>query len=253
MNIKPAATKLRPEESELAKKLEELASLETRLADLEFQLFNLRLELAEFESVYCAKVGPVYAELDEVEALIAEKIARAKPQDSKAAETASTARMRAEESRRVAVESLVAPARPERSDRIRNLYREAAKRLHPDLARDEADQKIRERLMTEANLAYEKGDEVRLQAILEEYESSPDTVLGSDTAAELVRAIRRISLVNKRIHQVEGEISRVKESELFRLKTLVVDGNRTGDDVLNTMMERLNRQLDARREYLRNL
>lgn len=243
----------RPEEAELAKKLEDLAGLQSRLAELEFQLFNLRLELTEFESVYCAKVGSVYAELDEVEALIAEKIAGAHPQDHQAAEAAGAARRRAQESRKAATDALATPSQPPRSDTVRNLYREAAKRLHPDLAKDDADRKIRERLMTEANLAYQKGDEVRLQAILEEYESSPDTVLGSDTAAELVRAIRRISIANKRIHQVENEISGLKESELFRLKILVDDGNRTGDDVLNAMVERLNRQLHARREYLRNL
>jgi hypothetical protein len=243
----------RPEEAELAKKLEELAGLQSRLAELEFQLFNLRLELTEFESVYCARVGPVYAELDELEALIAEKIARAKPQDHQAAEAAGAARRRAEESHKAAMESLVTPARPERSDRIRNLYREAAKRLHPDLARDDADRKIRERLMTEVNLAYEKGDEARVQAILEEYESSPDTVVGTDVAAELVRAIRRISLVNKRIPQIETEICELKVSELFKLKTLVDDGARSGKDVLGDMVDRLKQLVLAKRSQLQSL
>jgi hypothetical protein len=243
----------RPEEAELAKKLEELAGLQSRLAELEFQLFNLHLELTEFEGVYCARVGPVYAELDEVEALIAERIAKAKPHDTKAAETASTARKRAEGSRKAAVESLVTRIRPERSDRVRNLYREAAKRLHPDLARDEADRKIRERLMTEANLAYESGDENGLQAILEEYESSPDTVVGTDIAAELVRAIRRISLATKRIIQIETEMAGLKASELFKLKTLVDEGTRTGKDVLGEMVDRLKQEIQVKQNQLRSL
>jgi hypothetical protein len=243
----------RPEEAELAKKLEELAVLQSRLAELEFQLLNLRLELTEFESVYCARVGPVYAELDEVEALIAEKIARAKPQDHQAAEAAGAARKRAEESRKAATDALATPAQPPRSDTLRNLYRDAAKRLHPDLARDDADRKIRERLMTEVNLAYEKGDEARLQAILEEYKSSPDTVVGTDVAAELVRAIRRISVANKRIPQVETEIADLKASELFKLKTLVDEGTRTGKDMLGEMVERLKQQIQDKREHLRSL
>jgi hypothetical protein len=243
----------RPEEAELAKKLEELAGLQSRLAELEFQLLNLRLELAEFESVYCAKVGPVYAELDEIEALIAEKIARAKPQDHQAAEAAGDARKRAEESRKAATDALAAPAQPIRSDTLRNLYRDAAKRLHPDLARDDADRKIRERLMTEANLAYQRGDEARLQAILEEYESSPDTVVGTDIAAELVRAIRRISFASKRIPQVEREIADVKASELFKLKTLVDEGTRTGKDVLGEMVDRLKQEIQVKQNQLRSL
>lgn len=243
----------RPEEAELAKKLEDLAGLQSRLAELEFQLFNLRLELTEFEGVYCSRVGPVYAELDEVEALIAEKIARAKPQDHQAAEAAGAARMRAEESRKAATDALATPAQPTRSDTLRNLYREAAKRLHPELSRDDADRKIRERLMTEANLAYQKGDESRLQAILEEYESSPDTVVGTDVAAELVRAIRRISLVNKRIPQIETEIIELKTSELFKLKTLVDDGARSGKDVLGEMVNRLKQEIQVKQNQLRSL
>lgn len=64
-------------------KHEELAELQTRLAGLELQLLTLRLELTEFEALYRAKVGPLYAELDEVEALIAERLARVRPLDPK--------------------------------------------------------------------------------------------------------------------------------------------------------------------------
>lgn len=243
----------RPEEAELERKLQELAGLQSRLADLELQLFNLRLELSEFESLYCAKVGAVYAELDELDALIAERIAQKRPSDAKVVEAATTARRQAEESRRAATDALSVPAQPIRSETLRELYKAAARRLHPDLARDEADRKIREHLMTEANLAYAKGDEARLRAILEEYDSSPDNVVEMDVAAELVRAIRRISLANKRIQKTEAEITDLKASELFTLKSMVEDGERSGKDVLGDMVERLNQQARAKRDHLRSL
>jgi hypothetical protein len=241
---------LRPEDAELAKKLEELSALETQLADLELQLCNLHLELSEFDSLYCAKVGAVYAELDELEALIAERMAQKKPNDPKAAEAASTARKQACESRKAAIEAMEVHAQPKRSESLRELYKTAARRLHPDLARDDVDRKIRERLMTEANLAYARGDETRLRAILEEYDSSPDTVVGTDVAAELVRAIRRISLVNKRIGQINIEIAKLRSSELSKLKTLVDDGKRNGTDVLGDMVNRLKRQIESKRQHL---
>jgi hypothetical protein len=244
---------LRPEDAELSKKTEELAALQSRLADLEFQLFNLRLDLTEFETIYCSRVGPLYSELDDVEALIAEKIARANPHDPNAAANADNARRQAEESRKAAADVLAIQIHPIRSGRLRDLYRTAAKRLHPDLSRDDADRKIRERLMKEANLAYARGDESLLQAILAEYESSPDTVLGNDVAAELVRVIRRISLVSKRIDQIGREIDSVKESELFKLRTLVEEGKNSGKDLLGEMAERLKRQIKERRDYLRGL
>lgn len=244
---------LRPEDAELAKKLEELTKLQSQLADLELQLCNLRLELSEFEAFYCAMVGAVYAELDELDALIAERIAQQRPNDAKAAEVASQARKQAEESRKAATEALAVPAQPSRSDALRELYKTAAKRLHPDLARDDADRKIRERLMTEANLAYARGDEASLRAILDEYDSNPDTVLGSDVAAELVRVIRRISVAHKRMQSIEAEISALQVSELFKLKTLVDDGKQQGTDVLGDMVRRIKEQVRAKREQLRNL
>jgi hypothetical protein len=41
--------------------------------------------------------------------------------------------------------------------------------------------------MAEANAAYEKGDETRLHAILQEWESSSEAVKGDGVVAELVR------------------------------------------------------------------
>src|ERR1700687_1272019 len=159
----------RPEDAELSRKRDELADLQARLAELELQLVTLRLELTEFEALYHTKVGPLYAELDEVEALIAERIARDRPLDPNAAESARNARKRANESRRAAGDASRTMLLPvARSQALKDLYRAAAKQLHPDLSRDDCDRATRERLMTEANLAYAKGDEARLRAILEE-------------------------------------------------------------------------------------
>jgi hypothetical protein len=247
-------TSRRPEDAELSRKREELAELQARLAELELQLLTLRLELTEFEARYHAKVGPLYAELDEVEALIAERLARVRPLDPKAAESASNARKRADASRRAAADaSLALPLPVTRSQNLKDLYRAAAKQLHPDLSRDDHDRANRERLMTEANLAYEKGDEARLRAVLEEYESSPDTVVGSDVGAELVRTIRRISLTNRRIGEIDSEISRLKVCDIYILKTKVEEGNRHGSDVLGELVESLRRQARAKREYLGSL
>ncbi|HEY2390752.1 MAG TPA: hypothetical protein VGK22_06235 [Candidatus Angelobacter sp.] len=249
----PPVKSLRPEDAELTKKLEELSKLQPQLADLELQLFNLRLELSEFESLYCAKVGPAYAELDELNALIAEYIAQQTSNDPEASQAATAARRQANESHKAVADAFVMPIQPIRSDSLRELYKSAAKRLHPDLARDDIDRKIRERLMTEVNLAYARGDEKALRAILDEYDSSPDTVLGSDIAAELVRAIRRISLARKRIEAIEIEIHELKTSELCKLKTLVENGKKQGTDVLRDMLERINGQIQEKRKQLQNL
>ncbi len=244
----------RPEDAELLRKREELAELQVRLADLGLQLLTLRLELAEFERLYHSKVGPLYAELDEVEALIAERLARTRPLDREAAESASSARKRAAASRQAATDaSLTLPSPVLRSQTLKDLYRAAAKQLHPDLARGDYDRDTRERLMTEANLAYANGDEARLEVILEGYQSSPDIVVGNDVGAELVRTIRRISLANANIRKAEAEISALNASEICKLKTTVEDARRQGEDVLGDLAAKLGHKIHDRRQYLQTL
>ncbi|MCJ7555432.1 MAG: hypothetical protein MUP90_00775, partial [Gammaproteobacteria bacterium] len=48
------------------------------------------------------------------------------------------------------------------SERLRTLYRELAKLVHPDLTTDEGDRARRTPLMVEVNAAYQAGDEARL-------------------------------------------------------------------------------------------
>ena len=103
------------------------------------------------------------------------------------------------------------------------------------------------------NLAYAKGDEAQLRSILEEYDCDPDAVLGDDVGAELVRAIRRISLAHARVKKIEAEISELKASELYKLKTTIEEGKRNGDDILGDLVMSLMQRVQAKREYLRSL
>src|SRR3972149_9306872 len=71
-----------PEEDELELKRIELARLSELLAEKELELTTLRNSLSHFEHRYLMEVGIKYVELDEINAQIAEKIARENPQDA---------------------------------------------------------------------------------------------------------------------------------------------------------------------------
>ena len=62
-----------PEQIELEKKLRVLDRLKDRLADREEEIVDLSSELEQFEAQYTMQVGRLYAEQDEVDALIAEE------------------------------------------------------------------------------------------------------------------------------------------------------------------------------------
>jgi hypothetical protein len=163
-----------------------------KLAERELDLATLRAELHGFERTYLRIVGSRLAELDEIEAQIAEAGARNQPKDREAQERASQALAQAQESAQ-AVEAEQEAGKREPftpSENLQKLYREVARRIHPDLATDEGERKRRHELMTEANRASEMGDVARLEAILRDWESSPESVKGEGRGAELVRVIR---------------------------------------------------------------
>lgn len=246
----------KPEEEELDRKRAELSELETDLADRELYLTTLHLELSTFERTYARIVGTRYAELDEVDAEIAELIANVSPSSLRAQDAATQARSKARESREVVENSLAIASveiSPSNRQSLRSLYRELAKRIHPDLATDPADRLRRQQLMADANKAYEEGDEDRLRAILEEYEASPESVKGEGAAAELVRVIRKISQVKRRLAQIDEEAAALTKSELFALKAKVDRATKDGRNLLEEIAQDLDSQIAMSRERLNTM
>jgi hypothetical protein len=246
----------RPEDEELARKKAELSRLQGLLADRELFLTALRTEVSALEQAYIRTVGKRYAELDEIEAKIAEHVARMQPENVRARNSATQARSQAQESHAVFDESLATKpvnTKSSRSQTFKNFYRETAKRIHPDLATDDADRLKRERLMAAVNRAYEEGDEARLRAILEEYESSPESVKGEGPGAELVRVIRKIAQVEGRLVEIDKEIGKLEKSERFQLKAKVDAAAIEGRDLLQEMAKTLDAQISVSLERLQSL
>ena len=243
------ARRISPEEEELARKREELALLQTRLAERELFLTNLRVELSAFEGQYLRQVGTLYAELDEWNAKIAERIAEEEgTEESRSA--AAQARTQAEESdsavhgEAAKVQAFIPSAG------LKDLYREVARRVHPDLATDEADRQKREHLMAEANAAYQRGDADALRRILEEYESSPESVRGAGIAADLIRVIRQIRQVTSRLCQIELDIASLIDSDIAKLRAKADAARAEGRQLLTEMADDVRRCIDvARRRF----
>jgi len=244
-----------PEEEELDKKRAQLAGLQSQLAERELELATLRAELAAFERRYLRIVGLRYAQLDTLEAEMTEYFARQKPRDREAQERARQARTQAQESREAAGEAEcfddIEPFTP--SESLKKLYHDIARRMHPDMADNPEEKKRREKLMAEATNAYERGDEARLREILTEWESSPESVKGEGAGADLVRVIRRMAQVERRLQSIAAQITDLVESDLHQLKTKVEDAAREGQDLLQEMADRLDRQINDATQRLTEL
>jgi len=234
----------KPEEQELARKREEQTALESELAEREERAASLRAELSSFERRYLHDVGMRYAELDELKAQMAERAAKSQPGAERAQHAAREARARADETKSAASEEdIQAPKQFKASPEMKRLYREVAKRIHPDLTSDRDERARRQLLMAEANKAYEQGDESRLSKILNAYEASPETVQGEGAGAELIRVIRRISQVRSRIAEIEAEAQELLRSDLYQLKSRVEEAEQHGRDVLKEMVDKVEQQI----------
>lgn len=240
-----------PEEEELAIKREELSRLEAQLAEQELLLASLNAELAAFEGLYLRRVGVLYAELDEWNARIAElRAEQADTPETKA--KATEARTQAEESYSTAhgEAAEVQPFTP--SLELKKLYREAAKRVHPDTATDEADRVRRERLMQQVNAAYAAGDEDALRHILADLDVSPDAVQGGGVGADLIRVLRQLKQVRNRIAEIDLEVAALSETDVAKLKAKADLAASEGRDLLAEMATSIQGRVNVARQQFEN-
>jgi len=247
----PRKPSLKPEDQELARKREEQAALEAELAERELRSANLRAELGAFERQYLHFVGSRYAELDEWKARLAERLANEQPGNERAQQAAREARARADETKSAAGEKAAQePHAFKSTPEMKRLYRDVAKKIHPDLTSDRNDRAKRQQLMAEANQAYERGDQERLVKILTEYEHSPEAVEGEGAGAELVRVIRRVSQARSRLAEIEAEMQGLLRSDLYQLKLRVDEADKNGRSTLKEMIAKVDQQIALAKERL---
>jgi DnaJ-domain-containing protein 1 len=231
-------------EDELTAFRAELSFLREELAGRELALTTLLADLAAFQGSYLREVGVLYAELDEWNARISRLLARGQ-HDPQARSEAAWARVQTEQAAH-AVRAETVPQRGFKpSLKLKHLYREVARKVHPDLATDNADRLLRERLMAQANAAYQLGNVEALKRILDEYERSENGDTCRDIGAELERLIRQIKQVRSRLSQIDQQISALKDSDLAKLRNKAEEARAEGRDLLAEMALNLRKRITA--------
>ena len=240
---RPIIRRLKPEEEEVLRKREELAAIRATLAERELELVDLHSQLAAFEGRYLRQVGTLYADLDDWKARISELEAQLHPSAASTAQ-AEEAREHARQTYEQAHGGASKVKDFSRSPELKRMYREAAKRIHPDLATDSADRDRRTRFMAEANHAYEAGDAESLKRILDEYEDGAEAVTGEGIGAELIRIIRQISLAKARLSTIEQELAALRKSEIALLKKQAEEMQQEGRDLLAELATAVREQIE---------
>lgn len=244
---------LTPEETELGKKERVLDRLKDRLADREEEMVDLRGELERFEARYKMEVGRLYADLDDIEAQIAEEEFKLVPDDEEIKKKAEELRKRAEESAANRENAEDCPFKWNPTPEAKKAYHNLARIIHPDLALDPQEKEKRHGLMAKLNEAYSAGDQKQLNKLVEDFKNSPDTIKGDSIGDDLVRAIRQIAQIKNRLKGLKEEKLKSEVSELFVLREKVKAELAEGRDLLKHMAARTKGSIKKSERRLANL
>ncbi len=251
--ISPAVS---PEEEELQQKRRETTRLEQELAEKELELSTLNGELHLFEKRYNLVVGVKYTELDEVKAQILELASRLYPRSDEFRAGAQSARERARSSSRE-TEDLDSDALEKESfkpsEDLKKLFREVAKKIHPDLAADDKEKARRHELMAKLNQAYDQLDEEAIQAVLQEWEDGDHPEKNETLGTQLVRMVKKIAQVRKRLQGICDELTQIQNSGMYQLMKKIESAGEHGSDLLQEMAASVDRKVDTIKSKVRDL
>ncbi|MET7365582.1 J domain-containing protein [Streptomyces sp. NPDC005566] len=166
---------------------------EQALIEFEIAVETFRVEVENFSRLHHQKLGPMYARLDELDAQIAEARAEKSgdPEDLRKAQEARAIVMpmpgvdelfhdwmdsdglSPEAAAMLTDQPVRPPKRVRPSEEARKLYRELARKAHPDLAPDETERARRDEFIARVNAAYGRGDVELLKELAGEWAAGP--------------------------------------------------------------------------------
>jgi hypothetical protein len=243
-----------PEEIELKRLEIEHEELEESIVGAELELETIKVEISQFQHRYYQGPGRLYAELDDWDAKIAMAEAGLHPDDVDAQLKAKEAEQRAKQSAEEAgVVEKSPPPPPEITSETKQVFRKAAKLMHPDRATSDAERERRNVMMAKVNVAYEKGDIKAIEKLIEEFGEDPEAIDGDDIGARMIKAIRRIAQMKRRVSEIDQELSDAKKHELYELMTYVKETEALGGNPIADLEQDLLRQISERKIYFEEL
>ncbi|MFD4630780.1 hypothetical protein ACFVYR_24375 [Streptomyces sp. NPDC058284] len=241
---------------------------EQALIEYEIALETFRVEVENFSRLHHQKLGPMYARLDELDALIAEATAArtGDPEDRHRAEEARARVMPMpgvdelfhgwmdsdgiypEAAAMLTDQSVRPPQRVRPGEEARKLYRELVRKAHPDLAQEEGERQRREEFITRVNAAYARGDEALLRELSEEWAAGPVPEEQRLTRSEELYA--RLEWLAQRKELLSVLAKELEESAIGGMLRLAPDDP---DTLLDEIAEQLLAQVSEREAELERL
>lgn len=210
---------------------------EQALIEFEIAVETFRVEVENFSRLHEQKLGPMYARLEELDARILEaKAARSEdPEDRRRADEARARLMPIpgveelmngwmdgdglfpEATAMLTDRPVRPPQRVRPSEEARKLYRELARKAHPDLAQEDKERVRREEFITRVNAAYARGSEAELRELAEEWAAGPELKRVPSAGEELYARLEWLSRRKELLTLVARELEESAIGSMLRL------------------------------------
>jgi hypothetical protein len=237
---------------------EKLARLRAALEQAQNDLIEAEAELADraaevyaFEAEFEAKVGRLVSQLEALEAEVRDYLDRIQQWRNQRV-FGGDYRSVEEQYRRTwqvppaAPKPPPQPPTPATEAQIKKLYRELARRFHPDLGRDDAERAYRTEKMRAVNDAYAARSMVELAALAQEAAyDRPDSVIRLDeTEAEMIKALENeIARCRRRLREIDFEMRNLHNRPSVEISLEAKLARRQGRNLLAEMAADLERKI----------
>jgi hypothetical protein len=212
-------------------------ALRDRLAEIEAEHASLKAELRAFQADYMRHVGVIMAQVHDLEARILAVAAErsGEPADREAARAAG------ERAERTYAEMRAVPVAggPLPTGDVKQLFREAAKRMHPDLVQSAEGRMHAEAFMKRLNDAYRSVDSDAIRDLLLQWNASPFAPAAATTGE--LRGLRAA------VARAEKRLADERASQMARMMEHAMAAAANGDDLLADMRNAAQAQLVERR------
>lgn len=244
---------------------EQIAHLRAELDGLLPELVEAEAELAEwytsinaFEFQLRARISPLTRKLEALDAEITELRRQLRWHGDSWYEGASSAAANWARGRSAAeagdyrYRAAPTTARPEQDEdtrtEIKKLYRQLARRFHPDTAVDDSDRTYRTQLMMAINAAYAAGDLAKLRELAASPEFTSPNGLNYDHAdqklAEML--LREVARVRRRLAEIKQEMIRLEKHESAKMMKKMVEVEANGRDYFAEIEKQLRDLIEER-------
>jgi hypothetical protein len=254
-----------PEEREYARYLREIEARKALAAQLSADLEVLKLALGQFDAEYHAKIGVLFIELDRIELAISEyeyRIVLLQEQPDVDARTVEEDVAQRFDQRRESIRFDEETTqqyeevhrrnqkRPELTEastaELRQLYRDLARKFHPDLARTDDERRKREVIMQRINAAFQDRDHMQLEALACETEFEDPKFERRSLGEKLIWAIREVARLDEMVAVLQREDGEIRKTPTYELWSRF----QAGEPVFERLEVDISSQLADRRERL---